>query len=287
MAINVLLITLDQFRGDCLSIAGHPVVKTPNLDRLCERGVRLSRHYSQASPCSPGRASLYTGMYQMNHRVLANGTPLDKGFDNIALAARRAGYNPTLFGYTDQSIDPRVTTGADDPRLQTYEGILPGFDCALDLTRQMNPWRELLTKKGYDTSQGILQLLATENERPVDVSVSNFLATNLIDWIGTQDSAWFAHASFIRPHPPYSAAGEYSTMYAPDSVGQPIQRAEGLGGVLTTLISASEVKVRELLEIPEPWGVYAMVPLGYPMGKHGPLRRAPLSQMVKYDRWSD
>ena len=64
-------------------------------------------------------------------------------------------------------------------------------------------------------------------------------------------------------------------------------RAEGLGGVLTTLISASEVKVRELLEIPEPWGVYAMVPIGYPRGKHGPLRRAPLSQMVKYDRWSD
>ena len=64
-------------------------------------------------------------------------------------------------------------------------------------------------------------------------------------------------------------------------------RAEGLGGVLTTLISASEVKVRELLEIPEPWGVYAMVPLGHPMGKHGPLGRAPLSQMVKYDRWSD
>ncbi|MFZ4113033.1 MAG: sulfatase-like hydrolase/transferase, partial [Ilumatobacteraceae bacterium] len=62
MAMNVLLITLDQFRGDCLSIAGHPVVKTPNLDRLCQQGVRLSRHYSQASPCSPGRASLYTGM---------------------------------------------------------------------------------------------------------------------------------------------------------------------------------------------------------------------------------
>ena len=76
-------------------------------------------------------------MYQMNHRVLANGTPLDEGFDNIALAARRAGYNPTLFGYTDQSIDPRVTTGAEDPRLQTYEGILPGFECALDLTRQI------------------------------------------------------------------------------------------------------------------------------------------------------
>ena len=226
MPMNVLLITLDQFRGDCLSTAGHPVVKTPNLDRLCEHGVRFARHYSQSSPCAPGRASLYTGMYQMNHRVVANGTPLDDRFDNIALAARRVGYTPTLFGYTDQSIDPRVTTGVDDPRLQTYEGVLPGFDCALDLTQQMTPWRELLAEKEYDTSPGILQLLATEHERPVDVSVSNFLATNLIDWINSQESAWFAHASFIRPHPPYSAAGEYSTMYAPDSVGQPIQRVD-------------------------------------------------------------
>jgi hypothetical protein len=75
--LNILLITLDQFRGDCLSCAGHPVVKTPNLDRLAAQGVRLRRHYSQCAPCGPGRASLYTGMYQMNHRVVANGTPLD------------------------------------------------------------------------------------------------------------------------------------------------------------------------------------------------------------------
>ena len=90
--VNVLLITLDQFRGDCLSSAGHPVVRTPNLDRLAEQGVRLARHYSQAAPCAPGRASIYTGMYQMNHRVVANGTPLDDRFDNVALAGRRAGY---------------------------------------------------------------------------------------------------------------------------------------------------------------------------------------------------
>src|SRR5688500_4279208 len=64
--VNVLFITLDQFRGDCLSSAGHPLVRTPNLDELAAHGVRLSRHYSQAAPCSPGRAALYTGTYQMN-----------------------------------------------------------------------------------------------------------------------------------------------------------------------------------------------------------------------------
>lgn len=62
-------------------------------------------------------------------------------------------------------------------------------------------------------------------------------------------------------------------------------RAEGLGGVLTTLIASREPEVRKVLDIPEPWGVHAMIPLGYPKGKHGPLRRAPLEDMVKFDRW--
>src|ERR1019366_5548062 len=99
----------------------------------CREGVRFASQFSQAAPCAPGRASLYTGMYQMNHRVVANGSPLDRRFDNVAKAARRAGYEPTLFGYTDQAVDPRDATGPGDPRLQTYEDILPGFEVGLRL----------------------------------------------------------------------------------------------------------------------------------------------------------
>lgn len=221
MAPNVLLITLDQFRGDCLSCAGHPVVRTPNLDALAAEGVRFARHYSQSSPCAPGRASLYTGTYQMNHRVVANGTPLDSRFDNVALAARRAGRSPVLFGYTDQSIDPRVSTGPEDPRLSTYEGVLPGFDCILDLSGTHAPWLEWLSERGV-TVKGALHALSTEHERPADLSVSRFMTDRLIEWMDTQDDGWFAHASYIRPHPPYSAAGEWSTAYPGDAVGDPI-----------------------------------------------------------------
>ncbi len=117
---NILFITLDQFRADSLSCAGHSVVKTPHLDMLAAHGVRFARHYSQAAPCSPGRAALYTGTYMMSNRVVANGTPLDERFDNVALAARRQGYDPVLFGYTDQGVDPRTITDSDDPRLSTY-----------------------------------------------------------------------------------------------------------------------------------------------------------------------
>ncbi len=219
---NILLITLDQFRGDCLSSAGHPVVRTPQLDRLAANGVRFARHYSQASPCGPGRASLYTGMYQFNHRVVANGTPLDRRFDNVALAGRRAGYSPVLFGYTDQSIDPRDTTGSDDPRLSFYEGVLPGFDCLLDLPEEVRPWVDWLGELGYDTSPGGLPLLATEHERPEQHSIGAFLTDHAIDWLSTQREPWFAHLSYLRPHPPYSAPGEWANAYDPADVGEPI-----------------------------------------------------------------
>ena len=89
--MNVLFITLDQFRGDSFGAAGHPLVKTPTLDRIAREGVCLERHFSQSAPCAPGRAALYTGTYQMNNRVVMNGTPLPAGLDNVALVARRAG----------------------------------------------------------------------------------------------------------------------------------------------------------------------------------------------------
>src|SRR5215218_214872 len=185
--VNVLLITLDQFRGDCLSAAGHPLVRTPNLDALAAAGVRMSRHFSQAAPCGPGRACLYTGTYQMNNRVVANGTPLDARFDNIAHAARRAGYQPTLFGYTDQGIDPRFADGPDDPRLNTYEGILPGFDVELHLPTESGPWMAWLDSLGYDLPDDAQVALAEEGSRPAEHGISAFLTDHLIEWIREQD----------------------------------------------------------------------------------------------------
>jgi arylsulfatase A-like enzyme len=161
-------------------------------------------------------------MYQFNHRVVANGTPLDRRFDNVALAGRRAGYSPAMFGYTDQSVDPRDAAGPDDPRLSFYEGVLPGFDALLDLQSHNQPWVDWLNELGYDTSVGWLTLLKTERERPEQHSLGAFLTDRAIDWIGHQDRPWFAHLSYLRPHPPYSAPGEWSHAYDPADVGEPI-----------------------------------------------------------------
>jgi len=219
--VNLLLITLDQFRGDCLSLADHPVVRTPNLDRLASLGTWLPRHYSQAAPCSPGRACLYTGTYQFNNRVVGNGTPLDDRFDNVARAGLRAGYRPTLFGYADQGIDPRAASGPDDPRLSTYEGVPPGFDVGLELLEDQEAWLRWLEGLGYRVEDAV-RALRSEPKRPAEHGVSAFLTDRLLEWLRRQDDPWFLHASYLRPHPPYAAAGRWARAYDPDEVPNPV-----------------------------------------------------------------
>jgi nitroreductase len=63
-------------------------------------------------------------------------------------------------------------------------------------------------------------------------------------------------------------------------------RAEGLGCVLTTLLCQCEPEVRELLQIPQPWGTAAAVPIGYPVLRgHGPISRRPVEELTFSDSW--
>lgn len=255
---NVLLITLDQYRGDCLSVLGHPVVRTPHLDALSREATTFARHYSQAAPCSPGRASLYTGTYQMNHRVCFNGSPLDDRFDNVARFARRCGYEPALFGYTDQGIDPRVTHDGGDPRLSTYQGVLPGFDWVLDLSEPYTPWLEHLRRHGHAVDDHITAL-TSEPDRDESLSISAFLTDRFLAWHGQRrdqatyaDDAqrrdrasrapWFAHLSYLRPHPPYTAAGKWSREYDPDRVDMPITPSDERHGFHEAVMQLPDTK---------------------------------------------
>jgi len=65
-------------------------------------------------------------------------------------------------------------------------------------------------------------------------------------------------------------------------------RAEGLGCVLTTLLCLAEAETRPILELPEPWGTAAFIPIGYPVGGgHGPVSRRPVEQMVFAERFGN
>ena len=239
--LNVLFVTADQWRGDCLGAAGHPVVRTPHLDRLAAGGVSFRRHFAQAAPCGPSRASLYTGMYLMNHRSVLNGTPLDARHTNVALVARELGFEPALFGYTDSSVDPR-TVALDDPRLRSYEGVLPGFEPVCDLP-EGNParWLDWLRADGVDLPddwRAFVDHPANGSRWRTQYDAKHtqtvFLTDRLLDFVDDQsarsNTPWFAHLSYLRPHPPFLAPAPYDTMFDPASVPDPVRavtRAEG------------------------------------------------------------
>jgi arylsulfatase A-like enzyme len=228
--MNILFITADQWRGDTMGYAGHRLVQTPNLDALAADSVAFLNHYSQAAPCSPARACLYTGLYQMNNRVCRNGTPLSDRYDNMARAARRGGYDPTLFGYTDQSHDPALFP-PDAPELRKWEGILPGFNIRMWMQDPVRrPWLTWLAGQGLELRDEAHAHRAVgaepddySNAPPAfskDQTQTAYLTSEFIRWHGEQDKArpWFAHVSFIQPHPPFIAPEPYNTMFDPAEV---------------------------------------------------------------------
>ena len=236
--LNVLFITADQWRGDCLSALGHPCVRTPHLDRLADSGVHFTRHYSQASPCSPGRASLYTGLYLHNHRVVVNGTPLDARHTNVALEARRVGYEPLLFGYTDTGVDPRSRTPGDPDLLRNYGGVLPGMAPVVPMDDDYRPWRRHLSRRGYEVPKDTAGLFAPGHDDrapgqaisaaasayPAEDGIAGFLTEKVIEYLSAKgQEPWFVHLSYLAPHPPFIASAPFNAMYDAGDVPPPVR----------------------------------------------------------------
>ena len=59
---NFLVFITDQFHPRCLGYAGHPVVRTPSIDRLAGEGMIFDRMYTNQPLCMPARATMFTGL---------------------------------------------------------------------------------------------------------------------------------------------------------------------------------------------------------------------------------
>ena len=64
-------------------------------------------------------------------------------------------------------------------------------------------------------------------------------------------------------------------------------RAFGLGTVLTTLHAVLEDEVKAVLEIPKEVDTWALLPIGYPIDKFGPVKRRPISEVAFEDCWGN
>jgi len=234
---NVLFITIDQMRADCLfgGLADH--VELPHLRALMQDSVTFTNNYTVVNPCGPSRASLLTGQYSMNHRSVRNGTPLRHDTANIATEMRKLGYLPMLFGYTDTSQDPRVFHPSD-PAIRTYESHMTGFQEMLEMRMEMSyPWRSHLMNKGYEFEKywdvykpvspngGAPRLNDPALYRAKDSDTAFLTDRFLATMPGYRDQSWFAHLTYIRPHPPLVAPAPYNDMYDPATLPLPARLA--------------------------------------------------------------
>lgn len=235
---NVLFIVIDQLRADCVfgPMADH--IDIPNLRALMADAVTFQRHFSVVSPCGPSRASLLTGQYAMNHRSVRNGTPLRHDVPNVATEMRKSGYVPMLFGYTDTSQDPRVFP-ANDPAMHSYEYPMNGFQEAVEMRFEMSyPWRSHLMAQGYefDTYQDVFRPVSPTGGVPrindpalyshADSDTAFLTDRFLATMPAYHDQDWFAHLTYIRPHPPLVAPAPYNDMYDAGSIPWPIRHAD-------------------------------------------------------------
>lgn len=232
---NALLIVVDQWRGDTMGVLGHPCIRTPHLDALCADGVTFRQHFTQAAPCGPGRASLLTGLYMMNHRVVQNSVPLDMRHTNLALDMRQVGYEPALVGYTTTTPDPRVTPHRD-PRFRILGSLMHGwYPVGAWEPEKIAYFNWLRTTKGFDVpeapediwlpidagSQGATTSAARIPKELSDTAWATECALSYLE--GVADRSWFLHLGYYRPHPPFIAPAPYNTYYDPAEVPAPVR----------------------------------------------------------------
>ncbi|SDS48349.1 arylsulfatase [Actinopolymorpha singaporensis] len=208
---NVILVCVDQWRGDCLSVEDHPVVHTPHLDRLAARGARFPRAYSATPTCVPARMALLTGLSQTSHRRVGyqDGVPFDVE-TTLPGEFRRNGYQTQAIGKMHYA-PTRARLGFDDVRL--HDGYLHHSRRrarAVETFDDYLPWlREQAGQSAVsdyvDNGLNCNSYVARPWDKAESLHPTNWIATETISWLYRRDPTvpFFLYLSFHRPHPPF------------------------------------------------------------------------------------
>ncbi len=206
---NVILICVDQWRGDCLGIAGHPVVRTPYLDKLALEGARFSRAYAACPSCIAARASLFTGLRPETHGRVGyqDGVPWNYPV-TLASEFTRQGYQTQAVG--KMHVHPaRNRVGFENVLL--HDGFLHFSHDAHprdhDLVDDYHPWlRQELGRDANDFEDGLNCNAYTVRpwDKPEYTHPTNFVVSQSIDFLRKRDPTkpFFLFMSLHRPHPP-------------------------------------------------------------------------------------
>ena len=206
---NVVLICTDQWRGDCLSVAGHPVVHTPFLDRLALGGVRFSRAYSATPVCVPARAALFTGLGQRAHGRVGyqDGVPWNYPV-TLAGEFTRHGYQTQAVGKM-HVFPERSQMGFQNVILHDgYLHFARRGPRDYDMVDDYTPWlRQRLGRDAdyFDHGVDCNSYVARPWDKDEHLHPTHYVMSQSIDFLRRRDprKPFFLYISFHRPHPPY------------------------------------------------------------------------------------
>lgn len=221
---NVLFIAADDMNND-LGAYGHPLVKTPNFDRLARMGIKFEQAYCNYPVCNPSRASLMTGLYPDQTRVRSNGGNFRNEIPSVKTLPQMfqdAGYFTARVGKIYHYGVPTNIgeDGTDDPA-SWHEVVNP---------RGRDKWEE---DRIYSIDPvmhnlgGTLSWMAqdgTDEEQTDGIGV-----TAAIELLKRRKAGpFFLAMGFYRPHTPYVAPRKYFQMYPLRMVRLPVEPLDDL-----------------------------------------------------------
>ena len=210
MPPNLLIIMSDEHAPMFSGPYGHPLVQTPNLDRLAENGITFTNAYCNSPLCMPSRMSFMTGKYIHHIGTWDNATPLASDEITWAHLLRNAGYDVVLAGK------------------QHFGGMeqLHGFRS--QLARDLHAERQhALTdwENGTPTAprpwQGLAQAGPGTTE---EIKVDDLAETAALEYLrdaARKEQPWALNVSFIAPHFPLVVPQRFWELYPLDEIDMP------------------------------------------------------------------
>jgi len=223
---NVVFITCDQLRGDCLGIE-HPIVETPYLDGLARSGVVFERAYSAVPSCIAARAAILTGMSQRKHGRVGYQDSVNWDYP-VTLPGEfaKAGYHTQGIGkmhfHPSRSLCGFHNVVLHDGYLHVNRTIEKPYENYDDYV----PWLRQQTGKAFDLLDhgiGCNSWVARPWHLEEHLHPTNWVVTQSIDFLRRRDprKPFFLWMSFVRPHAPLDPPQVYFDQYINQDLPMP------------------------------------------------------------------
>ncbi len=212
---NILYICSDQHSYRFTGYGGHPLVQTPNLDRLAARGAVFRNAYCGSPVCVPGRACLMTGTFASDNNSFCNSTVWDGTHPTWGTLLRGASLQTFAVGKLDLNGD--CDLGFEDL------GISNSHWKNADICSLFR--RPLL---GYRESSGRLLSQRLREERHTDAEVARTAAEFITGRSVELQDSWALWVGFHQPHPPFSCLRRYFDLYPLERIDLPEETAEDI-----------------------------------------------------------